>query len=268
MKRTFEALATAVSLEVDADVADGELAWMTVAAYPDSTHVPELAFQLRGGAHPALVCAGKYETPVEDAADLVPLFELDLYHALVEHAPPGWILHAAAVEHAGRTLVLAGPSGAGKTTLTLALVARGWRMSSDEIVHLDRDVIVRGLARPIHAQSTRSLAIPAGWPRRPYPMRGQAGAPSLLVQPPPEVRVVSPLVADALVRIGHGPDIAPSLERLPAHRALPALWSCALRGDDDGLALATQLVARVPAFELASASVDDAVRLIERLVTT
>lgn len=46
-------------------------------------------------------------------------------------------VHAAAVAHRGRAVILAGPSGAGKTTLALGLAARGLELLSDELAVLD-----------------------------------------------------------------------------------------------------------------------------------
>lgn len=48
-------------------------------------------------------------------------------------------LHAGAVERDGAVLVLPGASGAGKTTLTAALMQAGWSYLTDEIVAIDLD---------------------------------------------------------------------------------------------------------------------------------
>lgn len=265
MKRTFVALGTTVSLTVDGDVPGADVADLIVAGYPISTSPPQLAFRLRGGTRPALECANRYETAVETVEDLVPLFELDLYHALVEQAPPGWLLHAAALEHDGRAIVFAGPSGAGKTTLTLALLARGWRIVTEEIVLLDLAGVVTGLARPIHAKGAK---IPSDWTRHTYPMRSSRGPlDSDIAQPPAHHRVSSPLPLRALVRIGHGPRVMPTLERVAPALALPRLWECSLRQDDAGLAAATTILANHPAYALESSSVGEAVDLAERLLT-
>ena len=49
------------------------------------------------------------------------------------------ILHASAVEQDGRAIVIAGPSGAGKTALTAALVASGANYLGDDLLALHRD---------------------------------------------------------------------------------------------------------------------------------
>ncbi len=269
MRRLFQALTTIVSVIIDDDVPGGDAAQLIVAGYPEADAEPELAFHLRGGPHPALVCAGRYETPVRTAQDLVPLFELDLYHLLVEHARPGWLLHAAALERGEAAVVLAGPSGAGKTTLALALLARGWRLVTEEIVLIERSGLVTGLARPIHvaSESTRA-AIPPDWTRAGYAMHSSQGAIDVLVaQPPSRMRATRTLPLHALARIGHGHDMAASVEVMAPHVALASLWECTLRQDDDGLAAATAILASQRACKIGSASVGEAVALVESLVT-
>lgn len=58
-------------------------------------------------------------------------------HSLVDHAlqsATGVVaIHAALVEKAGARVLLVGASGAGKTTLCLELLDRGWRYGSDDV---------------------------------------------------------------------------------------------------------------------------------------
>jgi hypothetical protein len=48
-------------------------------------------------------------------------------------------LHAACLAHEGRGVLLAGPTGAGKSTLTLALVRAGMAFVSDDVVFLEHE---------------------------------------------------------------------------------------------------------------------------------
>lgn len=48
-------------------------------------------------------------------------------------------LHGAAVERDGTFLVLSGPQKAGKTTLLLELLDRGWRLVTDDLVPIEAD---------------------------------------------------------------------------------------------------------------------------------
>lgn len=69
------------------------------------------------------------------------------------------LLHAAVLERAGKAVILPGDPGAGKSTLTAALMLSGWRLLSDEITIIDRDDgLLVPLARPVGLKN-RSIDI-------------------------------------------------------------------------------------------------------------
>jgi hypothetical protein len=73
-----------------------------------------------------------------ERADVAPAFEQLLYDAIPSwHSMRRALVHAAAVAHDGRVLVLCGPSGCGKSSLALAMVERGARYLTDELVVFD-----------------------------------------------------------------------------------------------------------------------------------
>ncbi len=60
------------------------------------------------------------------------------------------VIHGAVVERNGRALILPAPPGSGKSTLCAALVARGWRLLSDELTLVTPDEIaVVPMCRPV-----------------------------------------------------------------------------------------------------------------------
>lgn len=72
------------------------------------------------------------------------------------------IVHAGVVERDGRVLIMPGRPGTGKSTLTAALVHRGWRLFSDELALIDiEDRSFVPLPRPISLKNQSIDAIRA-----------------------------------------------------------------------------------------------------------
>jgi hypothetical protein len=59
------------------------------------------------------------------ADQALPMFEWGLNYAIAAQAHHYLVVHAAAIERGGRVAILPGAPGAGKSTLTAALVQRG-----------------------------------------------------------------------------------------------------------------------------------------------
>ena len=79
-----------------------------------------------------------------------PMLEWGLNWCVANHAHRYLILHAAVVEKGGYAAILPGEPGAGKSTLCAGLVARGWRLLSDELALIStRDLQLTPLTRPI-----------------------------------------------------------------------------------------------------------------------
>lgn len=75
------------------------------------------------------------------------------------------IIHAAVLERHGRALLLPAPPASGKSTLCAALVARGWRLLSDEmaLIALDRGDVTP-IPRAISLKNDSIDAIRRFWP--------------------------------------------------------------------------------------------------------
>lgn len=79
-----------------------------------------------------------------------PMLEWGLNWCVANHAHQYLILHAAVVEKGGHAAILPGAPGAGKSTLCAGLVARGWRLLSDELALIStEDIQLTPLTRPI-----------------------------------------------------------------------------------------------------------------------
>jgi hypothetical protein len=77
--------------------------------------------------------------------EVVPLLKAEITQDILEHAPYVVALHAAALVIDGRLLILAGPSGSGKSCLSTALAASGSGFAADDLVLLDDDGVARGV---------------------------------------------------------------------------------------------------------------------------
>jgi len=134
------------------------------------------------------------------AGQAFPLLEWGLNWCVSAHCHQYLIIHAAVIERAGRALILPAPPGSGKSTLCAALVARGWRLLSDELTMIDaktRDVVP--LPRPISLKNASIALMTRFWPEGP----------------------MSPVVHDTLKgSVAHVRPPAPSVERA-AERATP-----------------------------------------------
>lgn len=114
---------------------------------------------LRGGSFSRLASFYKRyikldpRTPQERAAEsffsqvLEPLF----YRC---YLAAGWVLlHAAAVEHDNRVTLILGPQNIGKTSFTVELAKRGWKMLGDDMCLLSGDGDVRAHPKPLKIEN-------------------------------------------------------------------------------------------------------------------
>ena len=85
--------------------------------------------------------------PVDQA---FPMFEWAMNWCVSSRVHDCLVIHAAVVERNGFAAILPAPPGSGKSTLCAALVARGWRLLSDELTMVRlADARIIPLPRPI-----------------------------------------------------------------------------------------------------------------------
>jgi HprK-related kinase A len=100
--------------------------------------------------------------PAEQA---LPLLEWGLNWCVSAHSHQYLTVHAAVVERRGRALILPAPPGSGKSTLCAALVARGFRLLSDELALVDiRNGMIFPIPRPISLKNQSIRLIARFWP--------------------------------------------------------------------------------------------------------
>src|SRR4051812_39647054 len=83
--------------------------------------------------------------------------ELRLY--IARKAPRAIFVHAGAVAHGGKTIVLPGLSFAGKTTLVAALVAAGATYFSDEFAVLDEEGRVHPYPKALSVRNSDQIQV-------------------------------------------------------------------------------------------------------------
>ena len=92
-------------------------------------------------------------------AQALPMIEWGLNWCITAYSQHVLVLHAASVARGNRALIMPAPPGSGKSTLCAALVARGWRLLSDELTIIRLDTgLISGLARPINLKN-RSIDV-------------------------------------------------------------------------------------------------------------
>lgn len=82
---------------------------------------------------------GNRHAAFHDRRHIVPMLEWATNWAVATRPQNLLILHAAVAARDDRALVIPAPPGSGKSTLCAALVARGWRLLSDEFTLLRTD---------------------------------------------------------------------------------------------------------------------------------
>ena len=113
---------------------------------------PSATFRLGAAAGSmAIYCDDRMLYRNRSQSSVAAIFLERVLEHLIRTCSGGTLLHAAAVARDGKALVLAGKTGAGKTTLATWLVCRGFDYLTDELLCIDTQAMcVRGFARPLH----------------------------------------------------------------------------------------------------------------------
>jgi hypothetical protein len=93
---------------------------------------------------------GEHVTTTEVASTALRHLLWDVNRKVIEESPNLYLLHASAVEHAGRAVLFPAPMESGKTTLVAGMVIRGLRYITDETVAIDPATLtVRPYPKPL-----------------------------------------------------------------------------------------------------------------------
>jgi len=97
--------------------------------------------------------ASKIDRKIKQTGDLIyHLTDRIVFH-LADKVEDAHCLHAAAVAHNDLALVIPASSGSGKSTFTTWLVANGFHYLTDELIIIDKQRHISGVARPIQIKS-------------------------------------------------------------------------------------------------------------------
>lgn len=263
----FRGLTGDVALEVsDAGSPVARLAADLFASWgPPADPGPALRYRLDCEAL-QVVRDGQVIATVDTELDLVPVFELELYDRMIAGAREHWVLHGAGLVIGGRAVVLSGASGAGKSTMSLGLLARGAEYLSDEYVAIDARG-VRGVSRSLAFDDAPVAPVPAGFELVHYPLRvGGEVVDRPVHRPPSACLAAQPARLGALVLLRHAPEELPGWRPMRSAEALARLWEQTMNRGDAALAVATATLAACPVRELVTRDVESGCLALEELL--
>jgi hypothetical protein len=149
---TFESFGVGVRLQAaTADELERITAVLPPGARPSDGCNVDFTFALREASPGSYELARDGEILVDDLSLDVAIWWLgrDLSDLIAFRAAEHIFVHAGAVAHKGKAIVLPGKSHAGKTTLVAALVRAGAIYLSDEFAPIDAAGLVHPYARPL-----------------------------------------------------------------------------------------------------------------------
>ena len=202
--------------------------------------------------------------PIEapDDGTLLALFDADLVIEIQRLRPDLYVVHAAALAWADGAVMLVAPSGGGKSTMSWALLHRGFRYLSDEltpielasleVVPFSRALMVKSEPPASHPMTTRAVRTSRGFH---VPVAALPSAP-----------VTRPTPLTAMFFLHYSPQTRqPSLRRLTAAEGAARLYANALNPlahDGEGLDGAVRITTARPCFALMTADLGPSCDLI------
>ena len=207
------------------------------------------------------------------AAQAFAMLEWGLNWCVAAHCHQFLIIHAAVIEKGGRAAVLPAPPGAGKSTLCTALVARGWRLLSDELALYDMaSGLIYGMARPISLKNQSIEVIrrfaPGAVMTEPVPNTTK-GTVALMRPPPDSVsRMGEPVRPAWIVLPQYRADAAPDLSPHSRARTFMLIAEQSFNYDLQGVRgfeAIGNLVDQAQCLRFTYSRLDDAIRVFDSL---
>ncbi len=203
---------------------------------------------------------------------LIPYLEWEIFHAYVDEISEYLsVFHSASVVKDGKAILLVGESGKGKTTLTLALIKRGFHYLSDDqsVVHPEKLKILPA-PKALHLKGKSLEFFPSLSPEfvpLPYPPKFFPGVTKALCCFPTED--ILPALDTAfsiyfILFLRQGETI--KLQPIPKSHAAAQFFTYSYECDLKDFNTAVQLTRKVPAFFLTVGELSPTCLTIERLL--
>ena len=159
---TFESFGVGVRLQTGtADELERATAVLPPGSLPSDRREVDFAFALRESSPGAYDLIRDGDIVVDDLSLDVAIWWLgrDLSDLIAFRAAEHVFVHAGAVAHQGKALLLPAQTHAGKTTLVAALVRAGAVYLSDEFAPIDAAGLVHPYARPLSIRDERAAQV-------------------------------------------------------------------------------------------------------------
>ena len=203
------------------------------------------------------------------------MFEWCLNWSIETYAHQYVIIHAAVIERDGKAAILAAPPGSGKSTLTAALVCRGWRLLSDELTLLEPATgMAVPLCRPVGLKNESINVIRTFEPGcviGPIATDTIKGTVAHMQPPSPSVAALGERAKPHWVIFpkytkGSAPQLSPHLKATALLRLADNTFNYSYLGEESFTLLA-DLIDRCDCFQFEYSKLEDAIELFESLRT-
>jgi hypothetical protein len=188
----------------------------------------------------------------------------------VASVPHHLVLHAGAIGRLGRTVLLPADANSGKSTLTTALVAEGWRYLTDEAAAIDDRLMVRPYPKPIALDPGSFHLFPEFAPdTREDDLRAALRRRAWYLDPATIGSVGEPAPAHIVVSPRWSEGAATSVTALRPVEALHALLGHAFefsRGGSHVFEILARLASDVSMYQLTYSDLGEATAAMDRLV--
>lgn len=262
----FRVLHRTVEIQTEAAELVEDLTRLTASLAAPASATPDVVYTVEQSGHAYTLRVERSFWPGLGRGDVFAQLETDLSRRLVEVEDRG-LLHAAALARGEEVYLFAGRSGCGKTTLSVALLKRGFSFLSDEYAPLSlEDLSVEPCSMPLKLLESTLSRVPAQ-PEIELLSHGFSGKGETVRYgvPDPALLVRAPLRPGKLFFPWNRPELSTQALRLGPSVAVGQTMAVLLnakRLGERAFRLATDLAQSVPAYDLVVGDIDEACRLV------